>query len=149
MIYYFYVDHSLTTLIIILCNDVPFLDARQRRFVHNAVLATAYQPWMTVHARDEPVRVSWEGVPRVWFKFGRHRVWVCLFWAAESDYVCVEEKKAKRKSTHRSSETVLFRGISQYLALTTGDGFTTVVTQFRGRGGVDDRGFPSISSEKN
>lgn len=73
-------------------SHVPFLDARQRRFVHNAVLATADQPWMTVHARDEPVWVSWEGVPRVRFEFGRHRVWVHLVRAAESDYVCAEKK---------------------------------------------------------
>lgn len=90
---------------------VPFLDARQRRFVHNAVLATAYQPWMTVHARDEPVRVSWEGVPRVRFKFGRHRVWVCLFWAAESNYVCVEEKK-QNESRHAVQTKPYYLAIS-------------------------------------
>lgn len=71
---------------------VPFLDARQRRFVYNAVLAAAYQSRMSVHARDEPVRFSGDGEPRVRFEFGRHRVRVNLVRAAESNYICAENQ---------------------------------------------------------
>ncbi|CAH1724153.1 unnamed protein product [Aphis gossypii] len=43
---------------------------------------------MSVHARDEPVRFSGDGEPRVRFKFGRHRVRVNLVRAVESNYIC-------------------------------------------------------------
>lgn len=74
---------------------VLFFDTRQRRFVHHAVLATAYQPRVTVHTSDEPVRVSGKSEPRVRFELGRDRVRVDLIRATESDYVC--KKKINKK----------------------------------------------------
>lgn len=67
---------------------VLLFDARQRRFVHDAVLAATDQPGVSVHASDQPVRVSGQWESRVRFEFGRDRVRVDLVRAAESDYVC-------------------------------------------------------------
>lgn len=72
-------------------SHVLFFDARQRRFVDHAVFAAAYQPGVTVHARDEPVRVSGQSESRVRFEFGRDGVRVNLVRAVESNYVCENE----------------------------------------------------------